>query len=265
MEWRILPFNSYTGAENMAIDEAVFEAQEKKKSPPTIRFYTWKKPCLSLGYFQKAFKELDLNQVKKKSIDVVKRMTGGRVVLHIDELTYSVSATVSLLSWCKTQRLSYEFISKSLLKTLQGMNLELNLSRSDLVERSEKKTMSPCFSSSARNEVVFENKKLIGSAQKRSAFAFLQHGSILCSNKSKTVIDYLNLVPEDRNCARLELAKKATCLEEILNQPINILELHELIFKNFLNNMGIIKYKIGELTTFEEVIVNEKLSKSSLF
>ena len=91
-EWRILPFQKAGAAENMAVDEAVFRESIRKKAPPTLRFYGWRVPALSIGYFQDYEKEVDDEACRRFGVEVVRRPTGGKAVLHEQELTYAVIA-----------------------------------------------------------------------------------------------------------------------------------------------------------------------------
>jgi len=92
--WRVI----FTGANdaffNMALDEALLLSCQKRASPPVLRLYLWKPPAVSMGYFQSAEKTVNLKKCKDRGIDVVRRITGGRGVLHEDEITYSVCASL---------------------------------------------------------------------------------------------------------------------------------------------------------------------------
>ncbi|MBN2538425.1 MAG: lipoate--protein ligase family protein, partial [Deltaproteobacteria bacterium] len=90
--WRIIPFEQYDPFENMAIDEAIFRVNQRREMPPTLRFYGWKKPAVSLGYFQHAESEIQCGYCRDRDIDIVRRPTGGKAVLHGDDLTYSLVA-----------------------------------------------------------------------------------------------------------------------------------------------------------------------------
>lgn len=90
-EWRLLKTGFADGATNMAIDEAILLAVAEGKAPPTLRFYGWEPPCLSIGYSQ-SMGEVDVDRCRKAGIGLVRRPTGGRAILHADELTYSVVA-----------------------------------------------------------------------------------------------------------------------------------------------------------------------------
>ena len=91
-EWRLLPFQSGDAAENMAVDEAIFRERIRTKAPPTLRFYGWRTPAVSIGHNQDARREIDIVACRGLGIAIVRRPTGGKAVLHERELTYAVIA-----------------------------------------------------------------------------------------------------------------------------------------------------------------------------
>jgi lipoate-protein ligase A len=220
MIWRILsesdPSLGLSGARNMAIDEAILAAVEAGHSPPTLRVYGWSPPCISLGHSQDPAHELDLAAVAERGYDLVKRATGGRAVLHIDELTYSIIARADAEPWCLTQALSYREISQAVARALSASGFGVTLDRGYPVERPQAlRAMTPCFASTARSEVVFGDRKVVGSAQRRTRGAFLQHGSILVSRRHRDIVACLKLDAEkragyldilDRNSVSLDIA-----------------------------------------------------------
>lgn len=162
------------GSWNMAVDEFLFRSLGEK--PKTyLRFYMWKKATVSLGYSQKIQNVLDVDYCRKKGIDIVRRMTGGKLVLHHKEVTYSVSSSDYEI-FTSTLADSYRRISEALMRGLEMMSLYPVLAEEppSLYARGN----LPCFSYPARNEVEVEGKKIIGSAQKRVGSRFIQHGSI---------------------------------------------------------------------------------------
>ena len=177
-QWRLIISPASDGAWNMAVDEAVLESVIAGSSPPTLRFYTWDPPCLSLGYNQRAAESCDMEAVRSRGYTMVRRRTGGRAVLHDDELTYSVIAD-SLLFGGGAVLDVYMMISSALADGLKSFG-----SAADLVpaysDRGKEKTAA-CFDVPSSFEVAWKGRKIIGSAQFRSGRHFLQHGSILMS------------------------------------------------------------------------------------
>jgi len=161
---------------NMALDEAISEAVRQKISPPTLRLYQWDRPSLSIGYFQKA-SDIDTGYCAGKDYPVVRRLTGGRAVLHDSELTYSISSPSGSPLFRDSLIETYTIISSALVHALKlnGIDAVSSFERA----RSSAQKNPSCFRSVSYGEITVNGKKVIGSAQKRFSNGFLQHGSIL--------------------------------------------------------------------------------------
>lgn len=175
--WRLIISPPSDGFTNMAVDEAIFKAVSAGTSPPTLRFYTWTPPAVSVGYFQDSLGEVDLAACREMGIDVVRRLTGGRAVMHDRELTYSISSPDNALNFPGSILDVYKTISSCLINGLNSIGLDASLTSS--VRKSGRHSPSACFTSPSHYEITIHGKKLVGSAQKRGEGAFLQHGSIL--------------------------------------------------------------------------------------
>jgi lipoate-protein ligase A len=173
--WRLIDSFSCSPSFNMALDEAIAEGVRNGDCPPTLRFYEWNQPAVTLGYFQKA-SSVDLSYCLEKNIPVVRRLTGGRAVLHGSDLTYSFSTPTSRLFGACTLD-NYAAISRAFLIGLQYIGLPIVVKKRP-AERNELKNPS-CFSSVSFSEMTMNAKKIIGSAQKRWQDGLLQQGSIL--------------------------------------------------------------------------------------
>jgi lipoate-protein ligase A len=173
--WRLLNTGVATGAGNMAVDEAILIAHSRGEVPPTLRFYGWNPPTLSLGYFQEADKEVDFAACRARGIDVVRRLTGGRAVLHDQEVTYSLVAAENNPVVPGGVLESYLQISRGLVAGLENLGVG-----AEIVSHSRKSLgTAACFDSPSWYELVVGGRKLIGSAQTRKSGCLLQHGSIL--------------------------------------------------------------------------------------
>jgi lipoate-protein ligase A len=174
-EWDlIIDETPLIGSWNMAVDEFLFQSLADK--PDTIlRFYSWKNPTVSLGYSQKVPEVADVEFCKKNGIDIVRRMTGGKLVLHHKEVTYSLTSSDTEV-FTSTLNDSYRLISEALMEGLKKMGLAPALASP--APKKYTRGNLPCFSYPSRNEVEVEGKKIIGSAQKRVGRKFIQHGSI---------------------------------------------------------------------------------------
>jgi lipoate-protein ligase A len=175
MIWRLLSYATNTPAQNMAIDEAIFHCYLEGLVPPTLRFYGWDPPALSVGYFQDLAGEVNLANLAAGGLGLVRRPTGGRAVLHHHELTYSVVAGVKD-GMPDNLTESYLFISRAFVTAFKhfGINAELHrkTATQDLIT-------GACFESPSWYELKIDHRKLVGSAQLRRNGSFLQHGSIL--------------------------------------------------------------------------------------
>jgi len=173
--WRFIDSGSSNAAYNMALDEAISASVRNGDAPPTLRLYGWESLSISLGSFQR-ISDIDEQYCAIQGIAVVRRPTGGRAILHGDELTYSFC---SKNDGCFSDGLldSYRQLSNALRSamTLLGLEVDVKMKR----ESGRTLTKSPlCFNSASFGEISFHNKKLIGSAQKRWPESFLQQGSI---------------------------------------------------------------------------------------
>jgi lipoate-protein ligase A len=161
---------------NMALDEAICEAVRKDLSPPTLRIYKWERPTLSLGYFQK-ISDINIKYCNKKDYPIVRRLTGGRAILHDDELTYSFCAKKGSLKFNGELHNDYTVISTALVEGMTAYGIDAEISF--LKKRAADQKSPACFKVVSYGEVTVDNKKVIGSAQKRYKDGLLQHGSLL--------------------------------------------------------------------------------------
>ena len=254
IQWRLLDSGASSGARNMALDEAILAELEAGRSPPTVRVYGWNPPCITLGHSQRPETELDLPKVREQGFHVAMRATGGRAVLHVDELAYSVIAPADATAWCGSQSQSYQFISQALASALTGEGFGVALDRGYPTEKpAAMRAMTPCFSSTARSEVVWNGKKVVGSAQRRRRDCFLQHGSILVADAHRLIVRCLNL-NEEKHARYLEiLDANSVSLERIAGQPLDWRALADGFLPRFAEALGI-AYRMGECTEQESVL-----------
>ena len=175
--WRLLIDAPAGGAWNMAVDEVLLEGVAAGMAPPTLRFYGWTPPCLSLGYFQ-AYEVVNLEGCRSLGVEVVRRPTGGRAILHDRELTYSVALPASVLGHDGGVLPSYHRLSLALQDGLQQLGVPATLAPQSAA--SGPAMHGPvCFDRPSAHEILLHGRKLVGSAQMRRGGALLQHGSIL--------------------------------------------------------------------------------------
>ncbi len=171
--WRVVLTPAASGAENMALDQALMD-RARQSGEWVLRVYSWATPTISLGRNQTARGRYDLGRIKELGLDVVRRPTGGRAILHDREITYSVTAPVDDAG---DLRQSYDRINRLLLAALQAMGVQAMLAAP--AHRTPSPGMSPCFDEPSAGELTLGGRKLAGSAQWRVDGALLQHGSIL--------------------------------------------------------------------------------------
>jgi lipoate-protein ligase A len=170
------------GVYNMAVDEELLARAQAGEQVPVLRFYTWDPAAVSIGRFQKISDAVNAGACKRRGIDIVRRITGGRAVLHYRELTYSVIARTDDPFFPANVLGTYKLIAAGLLQGIRNLGIPAEMvSRSNrhaaLIKKNAKDPA--CFSSPSWYEILVHGRKIIGSAQRRLSGAFLQHGSIL--------------------------------------------------------------------------------------
>lgn len=249
MDWRLLRDGAADGCTNMAVDEAILEAFIAGEAPPTVRFYRWQPACLSLGYFQRALKEVDEEGCRALGIDWVRRPTGGRAVLHDLELTYSVVAGEADACAGGTVLESYRRISAALVAGLRrlGLPAEMAPPRS----RGHGLGSAACFDAPSDYEVTLYGRKVVGSAQVRRGGALLQHGAILIG---VDMARQVGVIRPPAGMTRQELAAhlraRLISLEEALGRPLAPGELATALRAGFEEAWGV-RLTPGELTPAE--------------
>ena len=174
--WRLLLDKPASGAWNMAVDEVLLDGVAAGTAPPTLRFYEWTPACLSLGYFQ-PFDVVDLDGCRALGVEVVRRPTGGRAILHDRELTYSVALPASVLGHDGGVLPSYYRLSLALQEGLRRLGVPATLAPESAGSSAAHGPV--CFDRPSAHEILLHGRKLVGSAQMRRGGGLLQHGSIL--------------------------------------------------------------------------------------
>lgn len=193
--WRFIDSGACTASYNMAVDEAIAASVREGKSPATLRLYEWTSPSVSIGCFQK-INSVNIVYCTENGIPVVRRLTGGRAILHNQELTYSFSAITTNGFFSNGLRDSYKKISDAFCSAISmiGLPSEAKMAR----ERNHGilDSKNPlCFHSASFGEITLDNKKIIGSAQKRWKDGLLQQGSIPCIIDEEAIKKVFDLDP----------------------------------------------------------------------
>ncbi len=202
----------------MALDSAILESVEEGIALPTLRLYSWMPPCLSLGYNQ-PFSDVDLNRLISRGWDIVRRPTGGRAILHTDELTYSVIGPRTDPRLEGGLMDSYGRISRALFQALLnlGLTVKIHAGKNPLAYQ-----QPICFENPSDFEITVNGKKIIGSAQARKKFSILQHGSLPLTGDLTRITEVLVFPSEvERSVAKSLLLEKAATVSNYLGQEIS--------------------------------------------
>jgi lipoate-protein ligase A len=247
--WRLLDTGDAEGAMNMAIDEAILLSVSSNRSPPTLRFYGWQPPCVSVGRAQSPEREIDLAACRRQGYTWVRRPTGGRAILHIDELTYSVTAPEG------EQRVTGDIVT-SYRRLSLGLVAGLRLVGCDIAQAglqpdaSQADKSAACFDVPSHYEVTAKNRKLVGSAQVRRKGVVLQHGALpLCGDVSR-LADVLALSLAERAELKTKLQNRAITLEEALGHRVSRSEVVAALSEGFGLALNL-EWTPGELSTEE--------------
>ncbi|MGV8040515.1 MAG: biotin/lipoate A/B protein ligase family protein [Thermoanaerobaculaceae bacterium] len=178
MRWRLIVDGALRGALNMAVDEALVEAVDRGDSPPVLRLYRWEPACLSLGFAQ-PYAVADAAFCAANGVDLVRRPTGGRAVLHHLEQTYCVLARLDDGPFSTDLQAAYQGICRALVAGLLRLGAPAGMAGAPAGGLIKPTAAIPCFIGPASGEVVANGRKLIGSAMRRHNRSILQHGSLL--------------------------------------------------------------------------------------
>jgi lipoate-protein ligase A len=239
--WRLLIDEPADGATNMARDEAIATIHATGATPPTLRLYRWRPACLSLGRFQRG-DAIDRAACRRAGIAVVRRPSGGRALLHDDELTYAVIARANhpLLDHGGAILAAYWHISAALLAGLRRLGVDAALTP---VERRSTRGSAACFDAPASYELTVDRRKLVGSAQTRRDGVLLQHGAIPLTPHAERLARLLMVPPAD-------LDHKMIALGEALGRAASFAEVGEALIGGFAEAWGI-TFERGVLTAEE--------------
>lgn len=214
--WLLLDTGPQDAATNMAIDEALIHWHSKRKIKPTLRFYRWKRPSLSVGHFQNVKKTIDFTGIKKHNCDFVRRLTGGSAVLHDQELTYSLVVSEAHPKIPRSVNQAYFVLAQGILQGYRNLQIEADFA---LPEMKNRDRSAVCFETPAIYEMIVDGKKLTGNAQTRKKGVLLQHGSIPFRFNEKMLFDLFKFSSEQhRQRQRERFSQKAISIDDITNK-----------------------------------------------
>ena len=266
--WRFIQSGPTDPALNMAVDEAIMAGQATGDSPPTLRFYGWAPPTLSIGYFQKAEEEVDFEALSRFGLGFVRRPTGGRAVLHDRELTYSMIMPEDYPGMPRTVNEAYRVLSEGLVLGFRRLGLQaemVSLASDEDKQKYAAAGSAACFDSPSWYELVVEGRKAAGSAQVRQKGALLQHGSILLDLDIEQLFAVLRF-PSERVRTRLKasFADKAVAINDIRRDlelaPVTLAEAELAFAEGIAEGLGV-RLEPGGLTP-NEAETAERLAAS---
>lgn len=247
----------------MAVDEMLLDAVVGDNSLPTLRLYDWEPACLSLGYAQ-PLSDVRLDELNKDGYWLVRRPTGGRAILHIDELTYSVIGSEDDPRLKGGVLESYRVLSQALLQALHLLGIP---AQSDGRKSGESSRVSGvanpvCFEVPSNYEITVDGKKLVGSAQARRKNGVLQHGTFPLYGDITRIVNYLQFPDEkSRRTAARRLIRRALTAESILGAPIpwkSAADAFETAFKQVLNITFLTQDLSDKELELVDILVKEK-------
>lgn len=249
-QWRLLRHPARPGAWNMAVDAAILENVIAGKSPPTLRLYDWDPACLSLGFAQ-LYADVDEAALAAQGWHVVRRPTGGRAILHTDELTYSVIGPSDEPRLAGGVLESYKRLSEALMASLLmlGLPVERQPMREGIGPGAADNPV--CFEVPSDYEITLKGKKIIGSAQARKKGGVLQHGSLPLFGDIARITAALRYPDdEERREAAERVRARAATVEEGLGRRVSWGEAGEAFVRGFKETLNV-EFVEGELSAEE--------------
>ncbi|HLO28528.1 MAG TPA: lipoate--protein ligase family protein [Anaerolineales bacterium] len=258
---------SARGAWNMAVDESILEHVGRGASRPTVRLYAWDPACLSLGHAQ-PFADVDSARLQERGWEVVRRPTGGRAILHTDELTYSVAGSAEEPILTGSVLESYNRLARALLLAVKDLGLPVEMKKLAADHGSNGAAANPvCFEVPSTYEITVGGKKLIGSAQARKKEGVLQHGSLPLTGDLTRICQALVFESETaRSAASQRLLTRATTVASALGRVVTWEAAARTFIRAFETQLGLC-FERGELSESEsrraDELVREKYAHPS--
>ncbi len=218
--WYYIDSGHQTPSFNMAVDECLLNWHSKGLIPPVLRLYGWKPAGLSIGYFQKTANKINLEKVEEKGFKLVRRLTGGRAVLHDDELTYSIIISEDHPCIPTSIKEAYLYLSKGILNGYQLLHIDASFHNQSLAKSTSSSAV--CFEEPSWYELIVDGKKAAGSAQTRKNGVLLQHGSIPITINEEVLYD-LFLYPSEavKKRAQQGFKDKAISIQDVSSKVLS--------------------------------------------
>ncbi len=238
----------------MAVDEAIATLSARGDSPPTLRFYQWRPAAVSLGRHQ-PIEDIDLARLQERGWDIVRRPTGGRAILHIDELTYSIAGPATEPRLQGQVLDVYNLISRGLLLGLRRLGVSAEKAPAD--KRTGQDVSAACFEVPSAYEISVGNQKLIGSAQRRAGGYVLQHGSLPLYGDITRLVDVMVFERDaQREAFRAHLAERAATLAAVAGRTVTFWEAAALLLDG-LNTVLEVDFEESDLSPAELALARQ--------
>jgi len=282
-EWRFLDTGANNGSWNMAVDEAIFITTKEKNLSPTLRFYRWRPSAVSIGYAQNVGEEVNLKECRRLRMDVVRRYTGGGAIFHENELTYSFISKTDGYQDFDDLLASYKQVCWGIIKGLSGLGISAKfrgeksrssyrddiygaryigirrclphcgkglqtLNASDKSDPYKVRKKVPCFMANSKHDLIVDEKKVLGNAQRRTKEVFLQQGSLPLSYD----FNLINRIFPGSNGFK----NRATSISEILDQEISLGEIKEKLLFGFTSHFSV-NFREGTLSEEEQSLARK--------
>jgi len=249
-QWRLITSEPADGAWNMAVDEAMLQAGVANLIPPTLRFYAWQPAAVSLGFFQPLDEGISRPEIQARGFGLVRRPSGGRAILHKDELTYSVVVPEAAIKDGRSVMGSYRTLSRGIEAGLSLLGVGAEFAERKSPERMRAQGLpTVCFAKAAKCDMTVSGRKIVGSAQTRRRGVIMQHGSVPIEIDPE---EHLAVMPGGGEGAENhERLRESACgVAEALGRPVSFEELAQALAEGFRQSLGI-ELAPGELTEWE--------------
>ncbi len=251
--WRLIDTGPLDGPTNMAVDEALLACFDPERSAPLLRLYGWSPPALSIGRFQQAREVLDLERCVRAGVPIVRRITGGGVIYHADELTYALVCAPHQIPPAATVKESFRVLTAFLLRFYEKLGLHARYAVDHYPEGTRLGVRTPfCFAGKESYDILAEGRKIGGNAQRRLKNAIFQHGSIPLVNRAAEGAEYLREPPAG-------IGESTAALGEC-GAGRDPEELKELMAEAFRETFAT-EWETGSLTPLEEATVSRLLAE----
>jgi lipoate-protein ligase A len=228
--WRFLKYETHDAPYNMAIDEAMLTLQSKCNLKPTLRVYGWTRPTFSFGYFQKMDDEVEVEACRMAKVDLIKRPTGGGMVVHGWDLTYTVVVGLDNPLIPREPINSYRIIGQCVVEALKDLGIEAYTSSS-----ASEADLNVCLAKSALYDVMIENKKVAGAAQRRRKGVLLNQGYIALDMPPPWM---LSLGSKDGGLVKIA-HQSSSCVNSNLKTQLEAEAFASIVAKGFRKTLGI--------------------------